>query len=190
MIDAYREFAQAPYDDYKDMASALPADTIVGWLESPKTAPYRYGLYASLLGHAGGKQPEKYGKVLKGMIDDPEKRKGSGIDRLPAHKPHRSVHPRDRLEVRGHLGATALRQEAQARPGLLKIGDLTGPNGNGGVRGAAFIAAIFAAVTAILTVHFLTRYFKKGNLRPFGVYCITFGIFMIGFIAIVGTPVP
>src|ERR1700749_4241734 len=66
--------------------------------------------------------------------------------------------------------------------GLLKIGDLTGPNGNGGVRGAAFIAAIFAAVTAILTVHFLTRYFKKGNLRPFGVYCITFGIFMIAFI--------
>ena len=72
--------------------------------------------------------------------------------------------------------------------GLLKIGDLTGPNGNGGVRGAAFIAAIFAAVTAILTVHFLTRYFKKGNLRPFGLYCISFGIFMIGFIAIVGAP--
>ncbi len=72
--------------------------------------------------------------------------------------------------------------------GLLKIGDLTGPNGTGGVRGAAFIAAIFAAVTAILTVHFLTRYFKKGNLRPFGLYCISFGIFMIGFIAIVGAP--
>ena len=73
--------------------------------------------------------------------------------------------------------------------GLLKIGDLTGPNGNGGVRGAAVIAAICAAITAILTVHFLTRYFKKGNLRPFGLYCIPFGVFMIGFIAIVGTPV-
>jgi undecaprenyl-diphosphatase len=73
--------------------------------------------------------------------------------------------------------------------GLLKVGDLTGPNGNG-IRGAAFIAAIFAAVTAILTVHFLTRYFKKGNLRPFGLYCIAFGIFMIGFIAIAGTPAP
>jgi undecaprenyl-diphosphatase len=72
--------------------------------------------------------------------------------------------------------------------GLLKVGDLTGANGNG-VRGAAFIAAIFAAVTAILTVHFLTRYFKKGNLRPFGLYCISFGIFMIGFIAIFGIPV-
>ncbi len=72
--------------------------------------------------------------------------------------------------------------------GLLKIGDLTGPHGNGGVRGAAFIAAIFAAVTAVLTVHFLTRYFRRGNLRPFGVYCILFGAFMVLFTLIVGTP--
>jgi undecaprenyl-diphosphatase len=72
--------------------------------------------------------------------------------------------------------------------GLLKIGDLTGPNGNGGVRGAAFIAAICAAVTAVITVHFLTRYFQKGNLRPFGVYCILFGIFMVLFTIIAGTP--
>jgi undecaprenyl-diphosphatase len=72
--------------------------------------------------------------------------------------------------------------------GLLKIGDLTGPNGNGGVRSAAFIAAVFAAITAIATVHFLTRYFKKGNLRPFGIYCIAFGIFMAAFTAIAGTP--
>jgi undecaprenyl-diphosphatase len=71
--------------------------------------------------------------------------------------------------------------------GILKIGDLTGTNGDG-VRGAAFIAAIFAAVTAVITVHFLTRYFKKGNLRPFGIYCIVFGIFMVGFTAIAGTP--
>jgi undecaprenyl-diphosphatase len=72
--------------------------------------------------------------------------------------------------------------------GVLKVGDLTGPNGNGGVRGAAFIAAIFAAVTAVITVHFLTRYFKKGNLRPFGIYCIVFGLFMVAFTAIAGTP--
>ena len=71
--------------------------------------------------------------------------------------------------------------------GLLKIGDLAGTNGNG-VRGAAFIAAIFAAITAVITVHFLTRYFEKGNLRPFGIYCIVFGIFMALFTVIVGTP--
>jgi undecaprenyl-diphosphatase len=73
--------------------------------------------------------------------------------------------------------------------GLLKVGDLTGPNGNG-VRGAAVIAAICAAVTAVITVHYLTRYFKKGNLRPFGIYCILFGAFMTAFTLIVGTPAP
>ena len=71
--------------------------------------------------------------------------------------------------------------------GIVKLGDLTGPNG-AGVRGAAVIAAACAAITAVFTVHFLTRYFKKGNLRPFGVYCIVFGIFMTAFTAIVGTP--
>jgi undecaprenyl-diphosphatase len=72
--------------------------------------------------------------------------------------------------------------------GLLKGGDLTGPNGNGGIRSAAFIAAFFAAVTAVITVHFLTRYFKKGNLRPFGIYCIAFGLFMTAFTLIAGAP--
>jgi undecaprenyl-diphosphatase len=71
--------------------------------------------------------------------------------------------------------------------GLLKFSDLTGPHGNG-VRGPAIIAAISAAITAIITVHFLTKYFKSGNLRPFGIYCIVFGIFMILFTAIAGTP--
>jgi undecaprenyl-diphosphatase len=71
--------------------------------------------------------------------------------------------------------------------GLLKFGDLTGANGTG-IRGASILAAVFAAVTAVITVHFLTRYFRRGNLRPFGLYCIAFGIFMILFTAIVGTP--
>ena len=71
--------------------------------------------------------------------------------------------------------------------GLLKFGDLTGANG-AGIRGAAILAAVFSAITAILTVHFLTRYFKRGNLRPFGVYCIVFGIFMVLFTLIVGAP--
>jgi undecaprenyl-diphosphatase len=73
--------------------------------------------------------------------------------------------------------------------GLLKYGDLTGANGDG-IRGAAVIAAVCAAVTAVITVHFLTRYFRKGNLRPFGLYCIGFGLFMTAFTLIVGTPAP
>src|SRR5207248_1397854 len=64
--------------------------------------------------------------------------------------------------------------------GLYKIHDLTGPNGNG-VRGEAVIAAVFAAIFAVLTVHYLTRYFKRGNLVPFGIYCIVFGAAMIAY---------
>jgi undecaprenyl-diphosphatase len=71
--------------------------------------------------------------------------------------------------------------------GLLKFGDLTGPLG-AGIRGAAVVAAVCAAITAVITVHFLTKYFERGNLRPFGIYCIVFGIFMVLFTAIVGTP--
>lgn len=61
-IDAYREFAKADYKDYKDMAKLLPAKTLAGWLNDPKTPPYRYGLYASLLGHCGN---EEDGKLLR-----------------------------------------------------------------------------------------------------------------------------
>jgi undecaprenyl-diphosphatase len=64
--------------------------------------------------------------------------------------------------------------------GVYKIGDLTGPNG-AGVRGAAVVAAVVAAITAVFTVHFLTRYFRRGNLNPFGVYCILFGVAMVAY---------
>jgi undecaprenyl-diphosphatase len=65
--------------------------------------------------------------------------------------------------------------------GVLKLGDLLGPNGDGGVRMAALIAAGCAAVTAIATVHFLTRWFARGSLRPFGVYCLVFGAAMVAY---------
>ncbi len=80
-IDAYREFAKADYSDYKDMAKKLPPDTIAAWLKDPKTPPYRLGLYASLLGHCG--KPE-HAKLLRGLIDDAEIRKNSGIDGIMA----------------------------------------------------------------------------------------------------------
>jgi undecaprenyl-diphosphatase len=62
--------------------------------------------------------------------------------------------------------------------GLFKFTDLTGPLG-AGIRGPAVIAAVAAAITAVFTVHFLTRYFKTRNLIPFGIYCILFGAAMI-----------
>jgi undecaprenyl-diphosphatase len=63
--------------------------------------------------------------------------------------------------------------------GVVKLGDLLGPNGDHGVRLAALIAAAVAAVTAVATVHFLTRYFRRGTLWPFGIYCLLFGAAMI-----------
>ncbi|MSQ93574.1 MAG: hypothetical protein EXR98_03350 [Gemmataceae bacterium] len=80
-MDAYREFQRADYTDYKDMAKKLPADMIAGWLEDPKTPSYRCGLYASLLGHCGN---AKHAEMLMKMINDPEKRRGSGLFGLMA----------------------------------------------------------------------------------------------------------
>jgi undecaprenyl-diphosphatase len=71
--------------------------------------------------------------------------------------------------------------------GVAKLSDLTGPLG-AGIRGPAIIAAIAAAISAIITVHFLTKYFEKRNLIPFGIYCLIFGAFMLLFVIIVGTP--
>lgn len=80
-MDAYREFSRAPYSDYREMAKTLPADKIADWLQDPKTPQYRYGLYASLLGHCG---KEKHADLLFTMINDPEKRKNSGLHGLMA----------------------------------------------------------------------------------------------------------
>jgi len=62
--------------------------------------------------------------------------------------------------------------------GLYKLPDLTGPNGNG-IRGEAVIASISACITAIITVRWLMKYFKHGNLVPFGIYCVVFGLAMV-----------
>jgi undecaprenyl-diphosphatase len=64
--------------------------------------------------------------------------------------------------------------------GVYKVGDLTGPLGTG-IRGYAVLAAVVAAVTAVFTVHFLTRYFRRGNLNPFGIYCLAFGAAMVAY---------
>ena len=72
--------------------------------------------------------------------------------------------------------------------GLLKLSDLTGPLGDHGVRGAALIAALFAAGAAVITVHFLSKYFERGNLRPFAVWCLLFGAFMVVFTLVAGAP--
>jgi hypothetical protein len=75
--DAYKEFGNADYKDYRDMAKKLPADKLVGWLKDPNTPTFRYGLYASMLGHCG---TDKDAKVLRAMLEDPQKRISTGVD--------------------------------------------------------------------------------------------------------------
>jgi undecaprenyl-diphosphatase len=67
--------------------------------------------------------------------------------------------------------------------GVLKVGDLTGPLGNG-VRGQILVGGAVTFVASLFAVRFLSRYFKSRNLTPFGIYCIVFGVFMIGFVAL------
>lgn len=80
-LDAYREYAKADYADYREMARSLPAATLAKWILDPKTPPYRLGLYASLLGHCGGAD---HAKLMRKMIDDPNARRGSGVDGMMA----------------------------------------------------------------------------------------------------------
>lgn len=77
-LDAYREFANADYKEYRDMARKIDPKVVVSWLDDPKTPPYRFGLYSSLLGHCG-KAPE-HGEFLRKLIENSDRHKGSGLD--------------------------------------------------------------------------------------------------------------
>jgi hypothetical protein len=79
--DAYKEFGNADYKDYRDMAKTLPAERVARWLKDPKTPAFRYGLYASMLGHCG---KEEHAKLLHDLLEDPAKRLGSGVDGMLA----------------------------------------------------------------------------------------------------------
>lgn len=75
--DAYKEFANADYKDYRNMAKKLPADRIVQWLKDPDTPAFKFGLYASMLGHCG---TEKDADFLRKMLDGEKERLLSGTD--------------------------------------------------------------------------------------------------------------
>jgi len=79
--DAYKEFANADYKDYRDMAKDLPADKIAGWLRDSRTPAFRLGLYASMLGHCG---KEEHVSLLRHLLDDPEKKTATGVDGILA----------------------------------------------------------------------------------------------------------
>ena len=79
--DAFAEFANADYKDFRVVADKLPPDTILKWLKDENTPASRFGLYGSMLGHCG---KEEHAKTLRALLDDPMKRFASGIDGMLA----------------------------------------------------------------------------------------------------------
>lgn len=65
--------------------------------------------------------------------------------------------------------------------GVYKLPDLLGPNG-AGVRPQILAGSIAAGLAAYVAVRFLDRFFKNNSLRPFGIYCLAFGLLMIAVI--------
>jgi hypothetical protein len=133
-MDAYREFAKADYKEYRDLARKLPPDKIAGWLKDPKTPPYRYGLYASLLGHSGN---AKHAKQLREMLDDKEKRgTGTGtdgmlvaytlLDKENGWKYIRAIlsNPKEEFQLR-YAGLRTIRFFWETRPDVVKKKELT-----------------------------------------------------------------
>jgi len=62
-----------------------------------------------------------------------------------------------------------------AAAGFLKLPELMGSAGDG-VRGPALVGALAAALTTVLAVRFLLRFFQTNRLTPFGIYCLVAGI--------------
>jgi undecaprenyl-diphosphatase len=66
---------------------------------------------------------------------------------------------------------------------ILKLPDLAGSTGNG-VRGPALVGGLCAAVTTVIAVKFLLKFFETNRLTPFGVYCVAAGVICTLIIAI------
>jgi len=67
--------------------------------------------------------------------------------------------------------------------GALKIGDLSGPLGDG-IRGQVLFGSLLSGVGAYISVRFLTRYLANRSLRPFGYYCIAAGVASVVYFAV------
>jgi undecaprenyl-diphosphatase len=66
--------------------------------------------------------------------------------------------------------------------GVYKLPDLAGPLGDG-IRMQALAGAVAAFIGAIVSISFLTRYFKTRTLTPFAIYCVGFGVFCLAYFA-------
>lgn len=62
--------------------------------------------------------------------------------------------------------------------GLYKLPDVIGQSGEA-IRGQALVGGLVAGIAAYFTVRYLDKYFQDRSLRPFGIYCIGLGVFML-----------
>jgi undecaprenyl-diphosphatase len=58
--------------------------------------------------------------------------------------------------------------------GALKLGDLSGPLGQG-IHGQILVGSVLSGIGAYLSVRFLVRYFQTRTLTPFAIYCLVAG---------------
>jgi undecaprenyl-diphosphatase len=60
---------------------------------------------------------------------------------------------------------------------MLKIGDLTGPLGNG-IRGQVIFGSVLSGIGAYFALRFLVRYLSNParTLTPFAIYCMAAGL--------------
>ncbi|HEY4160789.1 MAG TPA: undecaprenyl-diphosphate phosphatase [Candidatus Saccharimonadales bacterium] len=70
--------------------------------------------------------------------------------------------------------------------GLYKLPDVLAHTGQYG--GQILVGSLLAGIGAYLSVRYLDRYFRGRSLRPFGWYCIGFGVFMLLVSIIRGAP--
>lgn len=75
--DAYKEFGNADYKDFRAIAEQFPRDKIRKWLKDPGTPAARLGLYGSMIGHCGTADDAK---LLQQLAEDPNKRYTGGMD--------------------------------------------------------------------------------------------------------------
>jgi hypothetical protein len=76
-IDAYSEFANAPFDDIEKVSSVMPRADLRKWILDPKTSSTRLALYGLLLGLCG---QEEDISVFREKILEPTKDFRLGID--------------------------------------------------------------------------------------------------------------
>lgn len=80
--DAYTEFGYADYPDVREFAKKLKdepgkRELLISWIKNPETRATRFGLYGLLIGHCG---TEADAKLLRQLLDDPERSYSSGLD--------------------------------------------------------------------------------------------------------------